>query len=44
MKKKVYSLISAMLISVAGLFVLTGSYFLINKPEIPEELRTKKAV
>ncbi|RXZ78251.1 cyclic lactone autoinducer peptide [Paenibacillaceae bacterium] len=40
MKKRAFQIIAAGLTTVAGLFVLTGSYLFINKPEMPEELRT----
>lgn len=39
MKRKAFTLISALLLAVSALFVLTGSYLLLNSPEIPEELR-----
>jgi len=38
-KKKAYKLLATVLIGVASVFVLMGSYFFINKPEMPEELR-----
>jgi len=39
MKKKFYQVVSAVVIGVSSLFVLTGSFVFIHAPEIPEELR-----
>ncbi|AZN42543.1 cyclic lactone autoinducer peptide [Paenibacillus albus] len=39
MKKMMYRGIAAIIVSLASLFVLTGSYYFIYKPEIPAELR-----
>ncbi|MBP3964313.1 MULTISPECIES: cyclic lactone autoinducer peptide [Paenibacillus] len=39
MKNLLYRGLAAVLVGVAGVFVLMGSYVFINKPEIPAELR-----
>jgi len=41
MKKHGYQLLASGIIALASLFVLTGCYTFINKPEIPHELRKK---
>ncbi|WP_177182440.1 AgrD family cyclic lactone autoinducer peptide [Paenibacillus sp. OV219] len=39
MKKIAFRGIAAIIVSLASLFVLTGSYAFFHKPEIPEEMR-----
>ncbi|SDX81707.1 hypothetical protein [Paenibacillus sp. CF384] len=39
MKQLAYRGVAAIVIGVASVFVLVGSYAFINKPEIPAELR-----
>jgi cyclic lactone autoinducer peptide len=34
-----FTIVSTFVVAIASLFVLTGSYLLLNKPEIPAELR-----
>ncbi len=43
MKKKGYQLLASGIIALASAFVLMGSYYFVNKPEIPAELRKKGA-
>ncbi|SFT13993.1 MULTISPECIES: hypothetical protein [Paenibacillus] len=41
MQKRAYQMLAAAIIGVSSLFVLTGSYFLLHNPRIPNELRKK---
>ncbi|WP_121497983.1 AgrD family cyclic lactone autoinducer peptide [Paenibacillus montanisoli] len=41
MQKKAYQVLAAAIIGISSLFVLTGSYFLLHQPRIPQELRKK---
>lgn len=41
MKKTAFRLLGMALAGVAAMFVLTGSYLIFNKPQIPAELRKK---
>ena len=43
MKKRVFQLIATGIAGLASLFVLTGSLYYINNPQIPAELRRKDA-
>ncbi|QHW34136.1 cyclic lactone autoinducer peptide [Paenibacillus rhizovicinus] len=39
MKKAAYRFLGLALTGVAAMFVLTGSYLIFHKPQIPAELR-----